>query len=68
MKKFSSDLNVRRLQYQELLVMEANYSYEEVAEMSLRDLRQAVDEVMILTVTEVIATANGVTKRVRKIA
>lgn len=68
MKKFSSDLTVRRLQYQELLVMEANYSYEEVAEMSLRDLRQAVDEVIVLTVTEIVATANGVTKRVRKIA
>ena len=68
MKKFSSDLNVRRLQYQELLVMESDYTYDEVAEMSLRDLREAVDEITVLTITEVIATTNGVTKRVRQIA
>lgn len=68
MKKFSSDLNVRRLQYQEFLVMESDYTYEEVAEMSLRDLRQAVDEVTVLTIVEVVATTNGVTKRVTKIS
>lgn len=68
MKKFSSDLAVRRLQYQELLVINGDYTYEEVAEMSLRDLREAVDCIMFLTVVEVVATTNGVTKRVTKIS
>jgi|LauGreDrversion4_2_1035121.scaffolds.fasta_scaffold549505_2 hypothetical protein len=40
---FSSNLNVRRIQYQNLLVKHAGFSYEETSSMSLAELRNEID-------------------------
>lgn len=47
-----------RLKFQEILVKEG-YSYEECAEMSLIELRDAVDEVQPLVVTNSSVTLRG---------
>jgi len=64
---FSNDLVVRKYQYQMFLV-ENGYSWEEVVEMEMKDLRQAVDELQPITVTQVVMTATGVSKKVTKVA
>jgi|694.fasta_scaffold126933_2 hypothetical protein len=69
MAYFSNDLSVRKLQYQELLIKEGDYTFNEVKDMSLRDLRAAVDEVLCVSITELVVTAaGGVSRRTRKIA
>jgi hypothetical protein len=57
-KVFSSDLGIRRLQYQEVLISKG-YSYAEVAEMEMKELRAAVDESMPLTITQCSNTVRG---------
>lgn len=68
-KQFSSDLTVRKLQYQSFLVEEGAYTYEEVVELSMRELREAVDELLPIMVTSTSVTASGgVSRRVSKVA
>ena len=59
MKTFSSDLTIRRLQYQEVLVLEGGYSPAEVAEMSISELRSAIDEIYPLVICQSSNTAHG---------
>lgn len=61
---FSSDLIVRKYQYQMFLI-EEGYTAEEVAEMDLKELRAAVDTVVPLTITNSsLTTHGGKTKKV----
>lgn len=54
-----SVLLAKRLQFQEIVVKEAGYSYEEAAEMSLVELRNVVDEVRPLMIVNKGLTATG---------
>lgn len=62
---FSNDLLVRKLQYQDLLVSNGAYTYEDVVCMSMVELRSAVDELCPIVITQASTTmTGGKTKRV----
>lgn len=68
----NASLVAKRLQFQEIVIKEGGYSYEEVAEMSMVELRDAVDQLRPLVIVNSSATlTGGKTKKVtvvRKIA
>ena len=68
----SKDLFAKRLKFQEIVVKEGGYSYDEAAEMSMVELRDAVDQLRPLVIVNSSATlTGGKTKKVtvvRKIA
>lgn len=60
-----SVLLAKRLQFQEIVIKEGGYSYEEAAEMSMVELRNIVDELHPIVITN--ASVNfrgGKTKKV----
>ncbi len=62
---FSSDLVVRKYQYQMYIVDNGMYTWEEVVDMDMRALRMAVDELLPIVITQVSTTmTGGKTKRV----
>lgn len=62
---FSSDLVVRKYQYQQYIMDHGDYVWEEVVEMDMRALRMAVDSLCPITITQVSNTmTGGKTKRV----
>ncbi len=56
---FSSDLVIRKYQYQMYIVENGSYSWEEVVEMDMRALRMAVDELLPLMITQTYTTISG---------
>ena len=60
-----SVLLAKRFQFQEIVVKEGGYSYEEAAAMTLVELRDLVDEIRPLTVTSsALTTSGGKSKKV----
>lgn len=57
--KFSSDLNVRRIQWQEIAIKEAGVPYDVAAAMSMVELRDIVDELYPTTITNTSLSASG---------
>jgi hypothetical protein len=47
---FSNDLVVRKLQYQQFLVESGDHTMDEVVAMSMRELREAIDVLLPLTI------------------
>jgi hypothetical protein len=64
--KFSSNLVVRKIQYQDKLVKEGLYTYTEVVELSMRKLREEIDELEVKTITEVSMTRAGHTSYITR--
>jgi hypothetical protein len=57
--KFSSDLSVRRIQWQEIAIKEAGIAYDVAAAMSMVELRDIVDELYPTTITNTSLSASG---------